>query len=131
MYNNRKPIQITISLHRDLNSGFKSMLYSSMTDNSYISTNITSILGVVLPFFSLWFLPLSLLFYYFGWGEISIKFTKKITQKDWGLEYVTKRLGWFPGFTIIVNGISAITYLKYYAKKFIKKIWKINITNLK
>lgn len=35
-----------------------------------INTNITSLLAVILPFFSLWFLPLSIFFLFFGWGSI-------------------------------------------------------------
>jgi len=34
------------------------------------NSSVTSLFAVVLPFFSLWFLPLSILFLFFGWGSI-------------------------------------------------------------
>ena len=37
------------------------------------NTNITSLLAVVLPFFSLWFLLLSIFFLFFGWGNIYLR----------------------------------------------------------
>lgn len=34
---------------------------------------MTSLLAIVLPFFSLWFLPLSIFFLFFGWGNIYLR----------------------------------------------------------
>ncbi len=37
------------------------------------NTNITSLLAVILPFFSLWVLPLSIFFLFYGWGSIYLR----------------------------------------------------------
>lgn len=37
-----------------------------------INTNITTLLALVLPFFSLWLLPISLFFCFFSWGSLYI-----------------------------------------------------------
>lgn len=38
-----------------------------------INTNLTSILSLILPFISLWFLPVSVLFWFWSWGSLYIK----------------------------------------------------------
>lgn len=38
-----------------------------------VQTNVTSLLAIILPFFSLWFLPLSLIFFFVGWGGIYLR----------------------------------------------------------
>lgn len=38
-----------------------------------LNFNITSVLAAVLPFFSLWLIPLSFIFLFFGWGKVFLK----------------------------------------------------------
>lgn len=38
-----------------------------------VQTNVTSLLAIILPFFSLWFLPLSLIFLFVGWGPLFLR----------------------------------------------------------
>ena len=49
---------------------FQLKKYGYFDPRPQFNTNITSLLAVVLPFFSLYFLPLSIFFLFFGWGNI-------------------------------------------------------------
>lgn len=57
---------------RDKQSPFRLILkkYGYFDPRPKLQTNITSLLVVILPFFSLWFLPLSIIFLFYGWGGI-------------------------------------------------------------
>ena len=47
--------------------------YGYFDPRPQFNTNVTSLLAVILPFFSLWFLPLSVFFLFFGWGDIYLR----------------------------------------------------------
>lgn len=47
--------------------------YGYFDPRPQLITNITSLLAVTLPFFNLWFLPLSIFFLFWGWGNIYLK----------------------------------------------------------
>ena len=66
---------ITFYPKRNLSSPFKIQFdcYGYFDPRPQLNTNITSLLAVILPFFSLWFLPLSILFLFVGWGDIYLR----------------------------------------------------------
>ena len=47
--------------------------YGYFDPRPQLNTNVTSLLAVILPFFSLWFLPLSVIFLFIGWGDIYLR----------------------------------------------------------
>lgn len=60
---------------RNKQSPFRIQLeqYGYFDPRPQLNTNVTSLLAVILPFFSLWFLPLSVLFLFYGWGNIYLR----------------------------------------------------------
>lgn len=52
---------------------FKVSPYWYFDPRPMIITNVTSIVALLLPFFSLWLLPFSILFMFYSWGEIFIR----------------------------------------------------------
>jgi len=66
---------LSLYAKRDKQTPFRIQLesYGYFDPRPQINTNITSLLAIVLPFFSLWFLPLSIFFLFFGWGNIYLR----------------------------------------------------------
>ena len=60
---------------RDKQSPFKLELekYGYFDPRPLLNTNVTSLLAVILPFFSLLFLPLTIFFLFWGWGNIYLR----------------------------------------------------------
>jgi len=60
---------------RDKTTGFNLVFekWGYFDPRPQINTNVTTILSLILPFFSLWLLPLSLFFCFYGWGSIYLK----------------------------------------------------------
>src|SRR5690349_4109819 len=66
-----------ISFYPERNKG--TGFYLTYENNGYfdprpqINTNITTLLALILPFFSLWLLPLTLVLCFYSWGSLYIR----------------------------------------------------------
>lgn len=72
---------------RDYQTPFKLKIekYGYFDPRPQFNFNITSILAVILPFLNLWFLPLSILFLFYGWGSVYMRLpydTKKSNESE-------------------------------------------------
>lgn len=74
-----------------------------------INTNLTTLVGLILPFISLWLLPLSLVLFFYSWGSLYIhlpwdtKNGNTAENKSWGLMFYHVDSGfpsemWFRGW---------------------------------
>jgi len=90
-----------------------------------INTKLTTLLALTLPFFSLWFLPLSLFFCFWSWGSLYIHLPydtgngNTSESKTYGLMFYHPDSGFPTEFW--VRGFSGLSFDFPWAFKFLKR----------
>jgi hypothetical protein len=119
---------------RNKGTGFHLVLDSNgyFDPRPQINTNITTLVGLTLPFISLWLLPLTIVLFFYGWGSLYIhlpwdtKNGNTAENKSWGLMFYHADSGfpsemWFRGWKSF-NFPWAFNYYK--RELLLKSGWK-------
>lgn len=120
---------------RDTGTGFHLVFNTSgyFDPRPQINTNITTIVSLILPFISLWLLPISLILSFYGWGIIYLKLpydTKRDTSEynTYGIMFYHPD-GGFPN-NFWIRGYKSFSFpwaYKFKKKEILTKLgWKVD-----